>query len=331
MLLYRNISTTRSEEEIMKTWKTLDPPLVSVVCITYNHEPYIRDAIEGFLRQETDFPFEIIIHDDASTDKTADIVREYEARYPRLIKGIYQKENQHSKGKKASAIALLEARGKYIAYCEGDDFWIDPLKLQKQANFLEEHPDYGLVFTDTNRYYENTGHTIESYDKTLKRKIPTGDVLDMLLNGRNPYVTCSSFFRSCYIDEYVHIIQKLKARMGDKILWLIIAGKSKVGYIEDCTSVYRVRNNSASKFDTLEEHMQFILSSYKVSVFFSKYYRKSLNKKAWERAFIKSNIAFIIHKGNYLALLRYLNHPLLLSDQVSKAVIKSVLKTKRSN
>ena len=93
--------------------KTKDP-LVSICCITYNHENYIRDAIDGFLMQETDFPFEIIIHDDDSTDATADIIREYEKKYPDVIKPIYQTENQYSKGEKVTLFTLKAARGKSL-------------------------------------------------------------------------------------------------------------------------------------------------------------------------------------------------------------------------
>ena len=120
--------------------------MVSVCCITYNHAKYIRDAIEGFLNQKTTFLFEILIHDDASTDNTAQIIREYELQYPQLIFPIYQKENQFSKGNSNNTLKfnVPRARGKYIALCEGDDYWTDPNKLQKQVNFLETNPDYSL-------------------------------------------------------------------------------------------------------------------------------------------------------------------------------------------
>lgn len=120
-------------------------PLVSIICITYNHEPYIRQCLDGFMMQKTNFPFEVLIHDDASTDKTADIIREYKARYPDVIKPIYQTENQYSKGVKIGLTYLYpNAKGKYIAECEGDDYWTDPLKLQKQVDFLEDNPSYSL-------------------------------------------------------------------------------------------------------------------------------------------------------------------------------------------
>lgn len=117
--------------------------MVSICCIVYNHESYIRQCLDGFIMQKTNFVYEIVIHDDASTDKTAEIIREYEAKYPNIIKPIYQKENQYSKGIQISATYNLpRAKGKYIALCEGDDYWTDPLKLQKQVDFLEINLEY---------------------------------------------------------------------------------------------------------------------------------------------------------------------------------------------
>ena len=127
-------------------------PLVSIACLTYNHEKYIKDAIEGFLSQKTEFDYEILIHDDASTDRTADIIRRYEIKYPNKIYGIYQRENQLSKiiedGNMLQDYLYPVCKGKYIALCEGDDFWIDPDKLQMQVNYLESHPECAAVCHD---------------------------------------------------------------------------------------------------------------------------------------------------------------------------------------
>lgn len=123
--------------------------LVSICCLVYNHEKYLRDALEGFVKQQTDFDFEVIVHDDASTDHSAEIIREYAEKYPKLIKPIFQKENQHSKRVKISFVYVYPAtKGKYIALCEGDDYWIDPLKLQKQVDYMETHPSCRLCFTN---------------------------------------------------------------------------------------------------------------------------------------------------------------------------------------
>lgn len=127
-------------------WPEGTVPLVTIRCITYNHVNFIRDAIEGFLMQETTFPVEILIHDDASTDGTAEIVRDYEARYPWLIKAIYQTENQYSKGNKPGQFLRPLRRGKYIAMCEGDDYWTDPKKLEIQVGYLEENSTLDIAF-----------------------------------------------------------------------------------------------------------------------------------------------------------------------------------------
>ena len=150
----------RTQEEIMQDWgvDNSDTPLVSVRCITYNHEPYIAQALDGFLMQKTNFPFEVIVHDDASPDKTADIIREYEAKFPKIIKPIYETENQYSKHD-GSLGRIMDAacKGKYIALCEGDDYWIDENKLQMQVDFLEGNPDYGMCYTNFNILNQKKG------------------------------------------------------------------------------------------------------------------------------------------------------------------------------
>ena len=139
------------QSKIMQNWGTdnSDVPLVSVSCITYNHEPYIAQALDGFLMQKTNFPFEVIVHDDASTDRTAEIIREYEARFPKIIKPIYETENQYSKHD-GSLERIMDAacKGKYIAFCEGDDYWIDENKLQMQMDFLEGNPEYSAYYSN---------------------------------------------------------------------------------------------------------------------------------------------------------------------------------------
>jgi glycosyltransferase involved in cell wall biosynthesis len=134
-----------TQAQIMANWpKSFDTPLVSICCVTYNHAHHIHDALHGFLRQKTNFPFEILVHDDASQDGTAQIVQDFAARYPDLFVPILQKENQFSQGRKPSAILFQRARGKFIALCEGDDYWIDPEKLIRQVAVLRARPDLDL-------------------------------------------------------------------------------------------------------------------------------------------------------------------------------------------
>ncbi len=140
-------------------------PLVSICCTTYNHAPFIRQCLDGFVMQKTSFSFEVLIHDDASTDGTQDIIQEYAIRYPDIIKPIYQTENQYSKGVKICLTYIYpRVKGKYIAICEGDDYWTDPNKLQKQVDFLENHPDYVMCSHRHNDYIQEKGEML--YDTT---------------------------------------------------------------------------------------------------------------------------------------------------------------------
>ena len=125
-----------------------DGPLVSIICHTYNHAPYIAQALDSFLMQRVAFRYEIIVHDDASTDGTADIVRRYSEQHPGVVVPILQQENQYSRGRRAFSFTLPRARGRYIALCEGDDYWQDPDKLAQQVAFLDAHPDYVVCYHD---------------------------------------------------------------------------------------------------------------------------------------------------------------------------------------
>lgn len=153
-----------------------EKPNVSVITLTYNQADYIRECIEGILMQKTDFPIELIIHDDASTDGTSDIIKEYAEKYPDIIKPIIQKENQYSQKKSFYPIlgkCIDKASGKYIAFCEGDDYWTDPQKLQKQVEFLESHPD--IVYT-CHRY-------LTQYDKDEQKELFPNKFLDKYKNA----------------------------------------------------------------------------------------------------------------------------------------------------
>ena len=142
-------------------------PLVAIDCLVYNHEPYLRACLEGFVKQETRFPFVAVVHDDASTDHSADIIREYAAKYPDIIHPIYETENQYSKPDRALGRVMdraIDATGaKYVAMCEGDDYWTDPHKLQRQVDFMEAHEEYSLCCHRYSIYNEDTKTWEEDY------------------------------------------------------------------------------------------------------------------------------------------------------------------------
>lgn len=123
--------------------------LVTIFCTSYNHEKYIARTLSSLINQKVDFKYEILIHDDASTDKTQEIIRSFVDKYPELFHAILQKENQWSKGINFMRdIVMPYAKGKYIAVCEGDDYWLDEYKLQKQVDYMENHPECTLCFTN---------------------------------------------------------------------------------------------------------------------------------------------------------------------------------------
>ncbi len=210
-------------------------PTVSACCITFNHERFIRKALDGFLMQITDFPFEVIVHDDASTDRTADIIREYEQQYPRVIRPIYQTENQYSKGTTISAKYVWPlARGKYIALCEGDDYWTDPLKLQKQVNFLESHPESPMCFHDALSLWEGKLRPPEYFcPNDLPEMVTIADVIT-----RPWFVpTASILARSCVLKAIPEWSRHVWC--GDLLMHLWCAHHGDLGYISDVMSVYR--------------------------------------------------------------------------------------------
>ncbi len=136
---------------------------VTVLCLVYNHEKYLRSALDGFINQKTDFRYEVLIHDDASTDNSAEIIKEYEQRYPDIIKPIYQTENQFSKGIKITRDILLpHAMGEYLAWCEGDDYWIDEKKLQIEYDALSKHPEINICAHAARVINAVTGEFIEN-------------------------------------------------------------------------------------------------------------------------------------------------------------------------
>lgn len=243
--------------------------LVTIQCTAFNHEPYIRQCLEGFVMQKTSFRFEAIVHDDASTDGTAAIIREYAERYPEIIKPIIQTENQYSKHDGAIAhIMNTYTHGKYIALCEGDDYWTDPLKLQKQVDFLELNPDYGLIHSCAKVYDEKNkqfGHELMGSDF---------DNQDQLIIG-NRIATLTACFRRDLCEAYYRNIEISPSwKMGDYPMWLYISSHSKVNFLNEVTGVYRVLENSASHSKDPRREVDFRLSACEISLFFA----EKLNK-----------------------------------------------------
>jgi glycosyltransferase involved in cell wall biosynthesis len=230
------INRPRLEKPVQITeqvWPVGTVPVVSILCHTYQHVNFIRDAIEGFLRQETTFPVEIIIRDDASSDGTAEIVCEYQEKYPQLILTIFHTVNQYSQGKKAFPETYAMAQGEFIALCEGDDFWTHPEKLQIQVDFMERNPQFSCCFHRTSLVDENDAIIHKEYF------MPDGsefDFLDCLVKLKKKYATCSMVCRREAVGNPKPWFLKSPT---DMFLELQLALHGKIGFIDRNMGAYR--------------------------------------------------------------------------------------------
>lgn len=216
---------------------------VSVYCMAYNHEKYIRSALEGFVNQKTTFDYEVFVHDDASTDNTASIIREYAERYPQIIKPIYQVENQHSKGiNKFRTFILPHATGEYIASCEGDDYWIDETKLQRQVDFLDNHPEYSACVHNCYKLEMKTQERVvmfgqQDYDIQTK---------DVLVGGSACYQTASLMYRREHAFNRPQFYENASRNgFGDYPQSIFLTLKGPIRYLGRVMSVYRVGTESS--------------------------------------------------------------------------------------
>lgn len=209
---------------------------VSVLCTVYNHERYIRDALEGFVNQKTDFKYEVLIHDDASTDNSAKIIKEYENKFPDIIKPIYQTENQYSKGPGTiNKILRPLVKGEFIAICEGDDYWIDDYKLQKQFDYMSSNKDCAMCVGSTIWLNMVTGKKEERCRIENEKDI---DIEEIILEKNGRMFQTSSVMQKASVwasrPEWVR-----KFPIGDypSAIWAALNGK--VHMLTDVMSVYR--------------------------------------------------------------------------------------------
>lgn len=226
----------------------MNGPLVSVVMITYNHAPYIGRAIEGVLQQKTDFPFELVIGEDHSTDDTREIVFDYQRQYPGIIRVV---TSEHNVGARSNGRRTLEAcLGKYIAFCEGDDYWHRPDKLQHQVAYMEAHPDCALVYSDHDRYYVATGKSERSRNRTQQVAQPQDpDISTVLFDPRCRIATCTVMARKALMDRVAEadpvLYQSARFLMGDTPRWAELSLLGKIGYIDDSLATRNVLLESA--------------------------------------------------------------------------------------
>lgn len=209
---------------------------VSIVCISYNQEKFIGQTLESFVVQKTDFPFQVIISDDCSTDNTAQIIKEYAAKYPDIIKPIFRKKNL---GVMKNFIATLsDINTEYLIYNEGDDYFSDPLKIQKQVDFLDKNPDYSICFHPVTIHYENNERHDEIFPHESYRFSKTELALEDLIK-RNFMQTNSVMYRWRYRNKKLYNVFPKDILPCDWYLHLLHAQVGTIGFIDEIMAVYR--------------------------------------------------------------------------------------------
>ena len=226
-------------------------PKVSVSLVTFNHEKFIAQAIESILLQEVDFSYEIIIGEDFSSDKTREIVIEYQKQYPDKIRLILPEENLGCYGQKIFVQTLQACRGEYIAILDGDDYWTSPYKLQQQVDFLDNHPECAICFHDVTTIFEDKSRTSRRYNDF---EPPAFSSIENILKS-NFIPTCSTLYRRGLFDEFPEWY--CDTVCGDWVLHVLNARHGKIGYINQSLAVYRVHSNglfsSMKKIQQLKE------------------------------------------------------------------------------
>lgn len=264
---------------------------VTVYCLVYNHGKFLRDALEGFVSQKTNFRYKVIVHDDASTDNSAEIIREYEEKYPDIIKAIYQTENQYSKGVKiVPAYIYPHVEGRYIAICEGDDFWTDENKLQKQYDALENNKECHFCFCSVRETNEEGIPTGRMYPETgilNNGRISSEEMIRVISELGHQFHTSSYFCRREFHKEFTENPEKyrVKSKIGDAQLLLFFAYKGDAYFIDETMSSYRKNStNWSSRVNTIpEEKLNMIIELENIYKKFDEYTGGKYHKYAKKR------------------------------------------------
>ncbi|MBR1455580.1 MAG: glycosyltransferase [Oscillospiraceae bacterium] len=219
---------------------------VSVICTAFNHGAYVRDALESFVTQRTDFPFEVLISDDASTDGTADVIREYARRYPEIVRPFCQEKNLYSQGISLyDAVLYPAARGQYFALCEGDDYWTDPTKLQRQADFLDAHGDYSACVHDTALHYaDGSRPDAPLFPGRAEQDLP----FETVIRGMSFAFHTSSIMarRELLLDPPDFRTVAFRHGFTDYAVGVWLTLRGRVRYLDRCMSVYRIGSNPSA-------------------------------------------------------------------------------------
>lgn len=258
---------------------------VSIVTVTYNQEGIISNTIDCILSQKANFDFELIIGEDCSTDATREIVLDYQKRFPDRVKVITSDSNVGIE--KNYLRCYKSCQAEHIAICDGDDYWIDPLKLQKQIDFLENNKDFGLVGTNV-KYFESNKNTFLPYKKG-KGDFKIYDFKDVFI--QNPLTSSTVLFRQKLLAQFLELYQENKEELKgfvDYSLWMFFSSEMKVAILDDITTVYRISDSSISQNTDFQKSWLYRKRNYEHFKFFSTYFKNidatTLKKASHNRA-----------------------------------------------
>lgn len=275
--------------------KETEEILVSIACLTFNHEKYIEEALDSFIMQKVDFNYEIVVFDGGSSDNNRSLIQEYQRKYPNLIRSIFPGKDP---GVMASSSLLFQACcGEYIAICDGDDYWSDPFKLQKQVDYLESHKDYGLVHTELDVLLQESQiiqHNINNINKIKwNLNLTSQELFEAILTGQYIIYTPTVLLRR---DLYTQVVEKDKFLfsdcflMGDTSLWAELSRITKFHYLTDSTSVYRKNFGSVSRQIDIKNKLRFKLSGAELRMYFCLKYGFSSNVGKKIKSFYKRTL-----------------------------------------
>ena len=284
-------------------------PLVSISCVTFNHVLFIRECIEGFLSQKTNFKYEVIIYDDASTDGTKEIIEEYVNKYPDIIHPVFQKENQYSKGIRGlrARFTYGKCNGKYIATCDGDDCWTDPYKLQKQVDFMEENDDYVVCGHDA-RVVDSKGEVVK--DSKLHDQFKKDATSEELKNGFWLLSTCILYRNLPIFQNYPK--EAYKVSNGDTFLISLLGGYGKYKFLSDIQpAIYRKHEGGVWSMKSLKERALGLL---KTNFYIAKFQEKNdyeTSLKIYDKILFKGHEMYVLglsQKYNLLDFIKILKY-----------------------
>ena len=294
--------------------------MVSVVMLCYNHEKYIRKALEGAINQKTNFRYELLVHDDASTDASAEIIREFEQKYPDIMRPTYQTENQYSKHIPITRTILFpKARGKYIAYCECDDYWCDENKLQKQVDFLEMHPEYCATAHNC-MLIDAEGEPLQTERNIYRPSRAHRYTLDRFaLGAAFPGQTATILHRTSVIEWHDEQMKSDFYAMrfrnsGDKSLVLRMLLHADIYCFEEFMSAHRVVTSGGDSWTARNHGKNLSFDNHAAAIDFRRYVKKYYN--------IKFRNQYVIFHTGVACLVKYWRKPTEENKKVYQQLLK---------